>query len=377
MNILYIANSRIPTEKAHGLQIVKTIEAFIRAGENVRLLLPRRRNHITDGYRSFYHVEDNIPMTFVPNVFSFLETPFHKMYFFLQRVSFTIFAFFYGLFGKYDVIYSRELTVCFLLSIFGKMVVFEDHEPKKRFRSLYFLFVRNITKKVVVAENLLSLYKQHDVPLDAILVAPNGVDVKEFEGVSRDVRVWQSAFSFSEKRPVVLYVGHFYKWKGIYTLIDAAAFIDANVCLIGGIPQDRELVEKYIEEKGINNVYVHPFVKHHDIIRFIKSADVLVLPNTAKEERSASYTTPIKLFEYMVSGVPIVASDIESFSAYLVDEKNALLCSPDDSVDLAKKVTTLLTDNFLGKTISLAAYEKGCSFSWDSRASRILSFIRS
>ena len=76
MNILYIANSRIPTEKAHGLQIVKTIEAFIRAGENVRLLLPRRRNHITDGYRSFYHVEDNIPMTFVPNVFSFLETLF-------------------------------------------------------------------------------------------------------------------------------------------------------------------------------------------------------------------------------------------------------------------------------------------------------------
>ena len=53
MKILYIANARMPTEKAHGFQIIKTIEAFQLAGETVELLLPRRRNYIKENIYNY------------------------------------------------------------------------------------------------------------------------------------------------------------------------------------------------------------------------------------------------------------------------------------------------------------------------------------
>ena len=48
MKILYIANARIPTEKAHGIQIIKTCEAFVEFGHKVELVLPWRFNRIKE-----------------------------------------------------------------------------------------------------------------------------------------------------------------------------------------------------------------------------------------------------------------------------------------------------------------------------------------
>ncbi len=44
MKLLYIANARIPTEKAHGLQIIKMCEAFVRQGVDVELVVPFRKH---------------------------------------------------------------------------------------------------------------------------------------------------------------------------------------------------------------------------------------------------------------------------------------------------------------------------------------------
>src|SRR4051812_2503231 len=44
MKILYLANIRLPTEKAHGLQIMHMCEAFACIGADLTLLVPRRHN---------------------------------------------------------------------------------------------------------------------------------------------------------------------------------------------------------------------------------------------------------------------------------------------------------------------------------------------
>ncbi len=375
MKILYIANSRMPTEKAHGLQIVKTMEAFLLQGAEVELVLPRRRNHIEQSIQEFYQVQGVPTIHWIGNYFGWLETLWHQGYFSLQRMGFGVMAFWYALCKRGYIIYSREITLCFFLSLCGKKVVFEDHEPKKSFGFVYDFFLRCIPKKVIVAELLQERYAAAGVKEKSFVLAPNGVDLKEFQnGTQREI--WQNVFSLQRSEKIVLYVGHFYPWKGVYTLLDAAAHIDGIVVLVGGIEQDRKKVEQYIAQKNIRNVVVHPFLPHHEVVPFIQSADVVVLPNTSQEERSQKYTTPIKLFEYLASGVPLVASRLPSFQKYLHHEKNCLLVNPDEPQALANVVNILLHDATVGRILVSQAKQDVQQWTWNSRAQKILSFLQ-
>jgi len=59
MKIYYLANARIPTEKAHGFQIMKMCEGFANQGVNVELIIPQRYNYIKDDPFKFYGIRNN------------------------------------------------------------------------------------------------------------------------------------------------------------------------------------------------------------------------------------------------------------------------------------------------------------------------------
>ena len=376
MKILYIANSRLPTEKAHGLQIMKTIEALINQGVEVTLLLPRRRNSIVTDIQAYYGLNHMPRLVYVPNIFGFLESHFHKLYFSLQRLFFFKATFWYGLFSNCDAIYSREITACFFLSLFGKRAYFEDHEPKKRWRGLYNLFIRRIYRKIIVAQGLVELYESVGVARNSYTVIPNGVDVDEFKSASIDKNIWRDFVGLEPNEKVILYVGHFYKWKGVFTLLDASEYIEiGQIVMIGGLPNDREMINDYIKQHELGRIHVHPFVTHEKIIPILKSADVLILPNTREEERSSKYTTPIKLFEYMAAGVPIVASDVESFRWYLKDNENALIFKADDPKSLGQMINQVLSDADLAQKLVDNAKKTVLDYTWEHRAELIISYI--
>lgn len=374
MRLLYLVNARIPTEKAHGLQIAKTIEAMGKFGVEVKLMVPWRKNHLKTKLEIFYNLKSKIDTVYIPDPLRLIQTISEPLYFPLQRLWFGVAAFFYALFWQ-GIIYSRDITVSFFLSLFGKRVVYEDHQPKQRFRFLYSFFLRTIPCKVIVAQNLAAQYQAMRVSKSSYVLAPNGVDIEEFNRVAADRTLWNQEFGIAGDRTVVLYIGHFYSWKGVYTLLDAAQYIQAAIVLLGGTDKDYETLARHIKERNINNVYLHPFVPHREVIQYLKSADALILPNTAAEERSQRYTTPIKLFEYMASGVPIVASNILSFTPYLKDKKNAILFEPDNPNDLAKAVNQLAQNRGLGEELARAARESINQYTWDSRVQTIISFI--
>lgn len=376
--IIYIANVRMPTERAHGVQIAKTVEAFVLQGADVQLLLPERKNSIKENIESYYGLKILLKISYIKNRFAFLESLNIKLYFIIQRLFFNIEAFIYGLKSKADFIYSRDITICFLLSLFGKKVVFEDHEPKLSKKWLYKIFLMEIKRKIVVAKNLAYFYDQLGVSKTSYIIAPNGVDIEEFNKIKPDKTIWNKEFNINSDSKVVLYVGHFYTWKGVYTLVDSANLLkdNTNVVLIGGTDENQEDLKEYIENKKIKNVFIKDFLPHREIIKYIKSANVLVLPNTAKEERSAKYTTPIKLFEYIASNVPIIASRIDSFSEYLKDKSNSLLFEPDNAKELASKINYLLSNTELANKFVRKAYEEVKEYTWKKRVEKILDFIK-
>ena len=108
---------------------------------------------------------------------------------------------------------------------------------------------------------------------------------------------------------------------------------------------------------------------------FLKTADVLVLPNSAKEAISALYTSPLKLFEYMASRKPIVASNLPSIREVL-NEKNSILVRPDDAWALVGGIKKALEDIVLSGRISQAAFENAREYTWEKRAAKIIRFIQ-
>lgn len=374
--IAYLANARIPTEKAHGLQIAKMAESFSSLGCKVTLWLPNRKNIINTSIKEFYNLKFEIDTVKLLNIFYFFEDFSKKIYFPIQRFFFFWQALILMPFAKCDFIYSREITLCFWLQLFGKKTVFEDHEPKVKFKFLYYFFINHIRHKILVAKNLEKIYEESGVDKDTYEVSPNGVDLEEIKEVKADRNIWKEIFGLLPSEKIILYVGHFYEWKGVDVLIAAAEFMtEGKIVLVGGTPEDKERIDKMIKSKNLKNIFLHSFVPHLEALKYIKSADILVLPNTAKEERSAKYTTPIKMFEYMASGVPIVASRIESFQSYLEDKKNSVLFEPDNPQDLAEKIRLLMSDNSLAQNLVMQSLAQAKDYSWKNRAEKILNFI--
>ena len=114
---------------------------------------------------------------------------------------------------------------------------------------------------------------------------------------------------------VVGYSGHLYPWKGVDLLLDALAELPGvRGLVVGGHPggaatsarlQNRARASLACESRVTFTGMVRP----REVAARLEPADVLVLPNPATVV-SERYTSPLKLFEYLALGRPIVASDL-------------------------------------------------------------------
>ncbi len=377
MKILYVANVRIPTEKAHGIQIMKMCEAFARLGQEVTLAVPPRKNPLEseDPFR-FYGVERSFSMVTipVPDVTSFASL-LGSLAWKLQAWLFQRAARRWLLHQSAEIYYFRESLEA-VASPYPEKTVLEVHTwypgTKRHLRRLkgVRLFLP-ITK--ALAEELEGL----GISKEKILVAPDGVDLRVFEHLTArdDARV---ELNLPQKKFLVLYAGNLFRWKGVYTLAEAARFLreDTLVVFVGGSPNELNQFHQFLSAQGITNVNLVGWKPPKEIPKYLAAADVLVLPNSAKEPIGARYTSPLKLFEYMAAGRPIVASDVPAIREIL-DETTAYLVSPDDPAALAKGILQALADPAgAGKKAEVAS-RRVQQYSWTERSRRIVNRLNS
>jgi glycosyltransferase involved in cell wall biosynthesis len=84
------------------------------------------------------------------------------------------------------------------------------------------------------------------------------------------------------------------------------------------------------------------------------------------------HTSPLKAFEAMAAGRPLLASDLPSSREFLRHGENAWLVPPDDTTALADGLRRLLGDDALAERLARTAFEDAVAFSWDARARRLL-----
>ena len=140
--IYYIANARMPTEKAHGIQLAKMCEAFVEQGIDLELVVPRRRTTCAS-LKDFYGLRTDVPIKKISVIDWYVSG---RMGFFVSSVSFALGYFFYllgkRLRGEKFIIYMTDIDqFSFFLIPFLRVPYFcEIHDAKKKRLPFVLLF---------------------------------------------------------------------------------------------------------------------------------------------------------------------------------------------------------------------------------------------
>lgn len=378
MKILYVANARIPTEKAHGLHIVKMCEAFARQGVDVTLVLPRRKNTILEDIFSYYGVERNFTVKYL-SIFDFVGKGF--VGYWLTQIFFS----WKLLMSRYNkneyVVVTRDELSGWIMRKRKFRVFYDMHGFPETW--LYFWKAAMSEMSGIICTNewkMRQLQERFFISEEHLLLARNGFDRSEFNiDISKSDARKKLGLPLEQK--IIMYTGHLYDWKGVDVLARAAEHLkQATVVFVGGGEKDVEnFTKQYVLSQNILILGQRP---HTQIPLFLKAADVLVLPNSKKSKnfRAIPYsiydTSPIKLFEYMASKRPIVASNLPSIREIL-DESMAVFFVPDDPNDLTQKINSVLNNPLDAVVRTGNAWEFIQKYTWKNRAELILNFMKS
>jgi glycosyltransferase involved in cell wall biosynthesis len=296
---------------------------------------------------------------------------FGRFFYWIDVCTFLLGLFLFGNFKKGECIYVRN-PFFFLLFTPRKFKLYaEIHDIPER-KWLFMRMLRKADGIIAITNALKGSLVDLGIASDIIAVIPDAVDITKFDiKISKEEA--RERLSLPRSGHIVLYTGHLYKWKGAEALAESTAYLpDVKMIFLGGVvPEIDEFRKKY----GHNpKIAILPFTKQSVIPLFLKAADVLVIPNSGKYEISRSFTSPLKLFEYMASGRPIVASDLPSIREIL-NEDNANFSLPDDPPSLANGIEGILADKNRSDALAKRAREDVEMYSWQKRAQAIKSFL--
>lgn len=204
---------------------------------------------------------------------------------------------------------------------------------------------------------------------ERLKVVPNGVEVARFaEAAPRPL-------AFPAGSTVICFSGLFYPWHGVGFLAEAFSLVlaerpDCRLLLVGD-GEERSVVEAILDRHGARPAaLLTGLVPRDDVPGYLAAADILVSPHAPDANFVGS---PIKVFEYMASGRPIVATRVGQLADALVDGETALLVEPGDPAAIASALVTLADDADLRSRLGDRAQEKArTSHSWDARLDALL-----
>ncbi|HET9495001.1 MAG TPA: glycosyltransferase family 4 protein [Chloroflexia bacterium] len=288
----------------------------------------------------------------------------------LERLSMAPFALVPLLRGRYDVVHIQkpyDLPVGAISRLSGAKLLFgchgKDFWPGDR------LFIRFVDGSVSASEfNAAQVHERYGIDP---LVVYNGVDLDRFTPDSAgDAEVLERlGLRVVQDRPALLYAGRLIKWKGVEYLLRALPRLREpwSVLWVAGEGPYEDDLRRIAHDVGVEDRVVFlGKVEQTDLAALYRSAGMLVATSFVNE------TFGMALCEAMACKAPVVASDFGGFREVVVDGKTGLLARPQDPVNLAAKIDSLLADPPLRTRMGAAGRERVLAmFSWEAVAARL------
>ena len=205
-----------------------------------------------------------------------------------------------------------------------------------------------------------------------------GVSPKYFEQ-NKNNKLIRSNLNLSEGSILVGYVGFFKSIgfeKGLRTMIESLSNIstkNVKMAFIGGKEEEIEEYSSYAERLGVSDkcIFVGR-VDSSDVLDYQKAMDILIIPYP-DEPHFRDYGFPMKTYEYMASGVPIIYSDLPIIAEVL--EEYGFTFNPGDPKSLAEVVEWIITNKEDVENKAQKAMGKSKSLTWNDKAQEIINFL--
>lgn len=369
MRILYLSSSYIPSRRASSVHVMKMCSAMARQGHRVVLACkqPAAADRSTVSDYESYGITESFEIVKLSRprlrggglIFAAeLAAAIRRRH--LQT----------------DLVYSRDVIGAFLATRRRQPTCFEVHGPPPPglggsiYRSV--LGSPSLVRLVVISEALRCHLEDLDLlPGQAdIILAPDAADPMPMVETNHTP-------SDSGRRLRVGYVGSMYPGRGIELILELARRVqECDFDLVGGTEKD---LERLCALDRPSNVTFHGFVEHARLETYYSLLDVLLMPYqksvlafTGRSDISRWFS-PMKMFEYMAAGRPVVASDLPVLREVLREGENALLVGPDDVEEWTSAIRRLASSPSLRRRLAqtgLAQFR--ARHTWEARANSVL-----
>lgn len=290
---------------------------------------------------------------------------------------------------RYGVLYVREVICAYILArlrrLLGVRIVYEAHDlesrnPSRAKEPWVQPWLRRVDRYLLSrADGVVSLTatfgqyleEQGWRPAAQIEVIPDAYDESLF--YPRERAACRAALDIPPQAQVILYAGLTFSYRGLEDLVQAYArlreeFPDVLLYLVGGRPAEIAALRAQAEGLGVTEGVVFPGqVPLAEVPRYLAAADVLVIPGTVSLETAS----PLKMFEYMAMGVPVVAVDRPALREILPEEA-ALYFPPEDVDALTAALRRVLARPAEARERAVLAEQAVRRYTYAWRARRIL-----
>lgn len=289
----------------------------------------------------------------------------------------------------YRVLYVREVICAYVLArmrgLLGAKVVYEAHDlesrqPSRAKEAFIQPWLRRVDRyllergdAVVSLTSTFARYLEEQGwrRADEVTVIPDAYDEGLF--YPRERAACRGELGIPAAAQVVLYAGLTFSYRGIEHLVAAfarlkGAFPRARLYLVGGRPAEIAPLRTQGQGLGLGELLVFPGqVPLERVAQYLGAADVLVIPGTVSDETAS----PLKMFETMAMGVPVVAVDRPALREILPQD-GALFVPPGDEAALEAALRRVLADPTAAQERAGRAREAVQRYTYRWRAERIL-----
>jgi glycosyltransferase involved in cell wall biosynthesis len=389
MKVLYITLENVSLHKGSVIHIKEIVAGLRQAGHEVGLAA-----------RSFGPIHDtesshNVCPTFERGAGTLISY-FVSGFLLLFRL--------FKIIDRYDLVYARDYHATVLAYLpcllFQKKLIFEinglaNEEQRLKKDSLpnraAVFLIRHAEKEATkAADRIISvtpqiagyLCRELRCQQSKIEIVGNGVNTAKFHPIRDEVLLsgYRGRIGIKPGERVLVFVGNLARWQGIETLIDCSVDLLARkntlkFLIVGDGPLRAKLLEKTRKARVENAVIFTGMVDYAEVPFYINLADIGVAPFISNRNTKTG-VSPLKIFEYMACGKPVVASRIEGLE-FIEHEGVGRLVTPGAVRDFAEALNDLLQDDSkraeMGEKASRIAVEK---FSWTSKVEKIQGILQ-
>ena len=174
---------------------------------------------------------------------------------------------------------------------------------------------------------------------------------------------------------IILYLGAITFNRGLEETMTAMGKVNKGVLVVMGYgkPEYISSLKQKSSQLGVKErLYFIPAVPPHEVVKYAASADIGIVPiqNACK---SYYYCSPNKLFESMMAGLPVAASDFPELRRVIEETNCGYFFNPSDTDDIANTLNKMLSDDKTSKQMRHNALLYAHRYSWEKESKKLLS----